>query len=100
MSKAEALISAKLRQSYENDLQAMVVSKVGISISIFYLIIFINLIIVFRLFFYFEIIFRLLLTFLSFLSFSVFVFNLHLYAIDIVIYFFEGMELYAILVFF
>ncbi|XP_065220196.1 insulin-like growth factor 2 mRNA-binding protein 1 isoform X3 [Planococcus citri] len=27
MSKAEALISAKLRQSYENDLQAMVVSK-------------------------------------------------------------------------
>lgn len=30
MSKAEALISAKLRQSYENDLQAMVVSKVGI----------------------------------------------------------------------
>lgn len=36
MSKAEALISAKLRQSYENDLQAMVVSKVGIPIS-FYL---------------------------------------------------------------
>lgn len=35
MSKAEALISAKLRQSYENDLQAMVVSKVGISISVF-----------------------------------------------------------------
>jgi hypothetical protein len=26
MSKAEALISAKLRQSYENDLQAMAVS--------------------------------------------------------------------------
>lgn len=36
MSKAEALISAKLRQSYENDLQAMVVSKVGIPIP-FYL---------------------------------------------------------------
>jgi insulin-like growth factor 2 mRNA-binding protein 1 len=27
MSKAEALISAKLRQSYENDLQAMAVSS-------------------------------------------------------------------------
>jgi hypothetical protein len=26
MSKAEAMISAKLRQSYENDLQAMAVS--------------------------------------------------------------------------
>ena len=28
MSKAEAMISQKLRQSYENDLQAMAVSKI------------------------------------------------------------------------
>lgn len=30
MSKAESMISNKLRQSYENDLQAMAVSIVGI----------------------------------------------------------------------